>query len=81
VRLTAGTTPAGQEDSMADHLAGHPAMSRPLDLDPYGGYHHCSRCFILVLLHRQRPRRKPLTAIMEAKGGRLQHLQGNPLFG
>jgi hypothetical protein len=27
VRLTAGTSPAGQKDSMADHLAGLPAMS------------------------------------------------------
>jgi hypothetical protein len=67
VRLTAGTSPADQKDSMADHLAGLPAMSRPLDLYPYGRYHDCSRCFFLVLLQRQRPRRNRLTAIMEVR--------------
>jgi hypothetical protein len=45
VWLTASTSPAGQNDSMADHLAGLPAMSRTLDLYPYGRYHDCSRCF------------------------------------
>jgi hypothetical protein len=65
VRLTAGTTPAGQKDSMADHLAGLPTMSRLLDHYPYVRYHDCSRCFFLVLPQRQRPRRNRLTAIME----------------
>ena len=60
MRPTAGTSPAGQKDSMADHLAGLPAMSGPLDLYPYGRYHHCSRCFFLVLLQRQRPRKEPV---------------------
>ena len=30
MRLTAGTSPAGKKDSMADHLGGLPAKSRPL---------------------------------------------------
>ena len=67
MRLTAGTSPAGQKDSMADHLAGLPAMSGPLALYPYGRYYDCSRRFFLVLLQQQRPRRNRLTAIMEVR--------------
>ena len=67
MRLHRGTSPAGPKDWMVGHLAGLPAMSRPLDLYPYGRYHDCSRCFFLVLLQRQRPRRNRLTAIMEVR--------------